>query len=111
MNRVVLIGNLTRDAELKKFDGGQLVRMGLAISERYYDKKEDAWKSRPNFVDCVLFGKRAEAIAKYLTKGTHVAVDGKLSYSSWKDDDNKTRSKLEVIVSEIEFQQKDTKED
>ena len=56
----------------------------------------------PNFVDCTMFGTRAEAVSRYLSKGTKVAIEGKLRYSSW-EKDGQRRSKLEVIVDEIEF--------
>ena len=57
----------------------------------------------PNFVDCTMFGARAEAVSRYLSKGTKVAIEGKLRYSSWETNEGQRRSKLEVIVDEIEF--------
>ena len=60
------------------------------------------WEDYPNFVDCTMFGTRAEAVSRYLSKGSKVAIEGKLRYSSW-ERDGQRRSKLEVIVDEIEF--------
>ena len=65
-------------------------------------KRTGEWESRPNFIDCVMFGLRAEKLAQYLCKGTKVAVEGRLRYSSW-ERDGERRSKIEVIVDEVEF--------
>lgn len=103
INIVSISGNLTRDADLKVTQSGTPVLSGsVAVNERV--KQGDQWTDKPNYVDWVLFGPRAEKIAGYLTKGTKVAITGRLSYSSWTDkQSNQKRSKLEVIVTEIEF--------
>lgn len=103
INIVSISGNLTRDADLKVTQSGTSVLSGtVAVNERV--KQGDQWVDKPNFVDWVLFGARAEKIAGYLTKGTKVAITGRLSYSSWTDKQtNQKRSKLEVVVTEIEF--------
>ena len=103
INRVNISGNLTRDAELRQTQSGMAVLgFGVAVSERVKNSQTGEWEDHPNFVDCTMFGTRAEKIAQYLTKGTKVAIEGKLRYSSWEKDGQK-RSKLEVIVDEIEF--------
>ena len=103
INRVNLSGNLTRDAELTATQGGtQVARFGLAVNERVKNQRTGEWESRPNFIDCVMFGLRAEKLAQYLCKGTKVAVEGRLRYSSW-ERDGERRSKIEVIVDEVEF--------
>ncbi len=103
INRVFVTGNLTRDAELRDTQGGtSYLRMGVAVNDRRKNQQTGQWEDYPNFVDCVLFGTRAEAIARYLTKGTKVAVDGSLRYSSW-ERDGQRRSKLEVAVRDVEF--------
>lgn len=103
INRVVVTGNLTRDAELRDTQGGTpYLRMGVAVNDRRKNPQTGQWEDVPNFVDCVMFGTRAEAIARYLTKGTKVAVDGSLRYSSW-ERDGQRRSKLEVAVRDVEF--------
>ncbi len=103
INRVFVTGNLTRDAELRDTQGGtSYLRMGVAVNDRRKNPQTGQWEDVPNFVDCVMFGSRAEAIARYLTKGTKVAVDGSLRYSSW-ERDGQRRSKLEVAVRDVEF--------
>lgn len=103
INRVFVTGNLTRDAELRDTQGGtSYLRMGVAVNDRRKNPQTGKWEDVPNFVDCVMFGTRAEAIARYLTKGTKVAVDGSLRYSSW-ERDGQRRSKLEVAVRDVEF--------
>lgn len=103
INRVSISGNLTRDPELRQTQGGMaILSMGVAVNDRVKDKQTGEWVDHANFIDCVMFGPRAEKLAQYLAKGTKVAIDGKLRYSSW-EKDGARRSKLEVIVDEIEF--------
>lgn len=103
INRVVISGNLTRDAELRTTGGGMAVlQIGVAVNDRRKDPQTGEWKDFPNFIDCVMFGSRAESIARYLTKGTKVMIEGKLRWSSWEREGQK-RSKIEVIVDDIEF--------
>lgn len=103
INRVNISGNLTRDPELRATTGGtQVLSFGMAVNDRRKNQQTGEWEDYPNFVDCTMFGSRAEKISRYLTKGCKVAVEGKLRYSQWERDGQK-RSKLEVIVEEIEF--------
>ncbi len=103
INRVVISGNLTRDPELRSTAGGTSVMgFGVAVNERRKNAQTGEWEDWPNFVDCTMFGKRAEALERYLSKGTKVAIEGRLHYSSWEKDGQK-RSKLDVTVDEIEF--------
>ena len=102
INRVAISGNLTRDPELRYTQGGTpILSFGVAVNDRHKNQSGE-WEDYPNFVDCTMFGARAEAVSRYLSKGAKVAIDGKLRYSSWERDGQK-RSKLEVIVDEIEF--------
>ena len=102
INRVGISGNLTRDPELRaSTQGGSVLQFCVAVNDRR--KVGDEWKDIPNFVDCIVFGKRADALAPKLSKGTKVCVDGKLRYSSWEDKDGRKRSKLEVSVDELEI--------
>ena len=108
INRVNISGNLTRDAELRATPGGtQVLGFGVAVNERRKNPQTGEWEDYPNFVDCTMFGARAEALSRYLTKGSKVAIEGKLRYSSW-EGDGQRRSKLEVIVDEIEFMSRAT---
>ena len=102
INRVVISGNLTRDGEIRATAGGTTVlTFGVAVNDRRRNASGE-WEDVPNFVDCVMFGTRADALARFLTKGTKVALEGKLRYSSW-ERDGQRRSKLEVIVDDLEF--------
>lgn len=107
INRVNVSGNLTRDPELRKSGGGtQILSFGVAVNDRRRNPQTGEWEDYPNFVDCTMFGSRAEAVSRYLSKGSKVAIEGKLRYSSW-ERDGQRRSKLEVIVDEIELMSKD----
>lgn len=104
INRVNISGNLTRDPELRQTSGGtSILNIGVAVNDRRKNQQTGEWEDVPNFVDCVMFGTRAEGVARYLTKGTKVAIEGRLRYSTWQAQDGSKRSKLEVIVDEIEF--------
>ncbi len=103
INRVTISGNLTRDPELRATAGGtQVLSFGVAVNDRRRNPQNGEWEDYPNFVDCTMFGTRAEAVSRYLSKGSKVAIEGKLRYSSW-EREGQRRSKLEVIVDEIEF--------
>ena len=102
INRVNISGNLTRDPELRATAGGtQVLSFGVAVNDRRRNAQTGEWEDYPNFVDCTMFGNRAEAVGRFLAKGMKVAIEGKLRYSSWERDGQK-RSKLEVIVDEID---------
>lgn len=103
INRVTIMGNLTRDAELrKKGDATSVLTFGLAINEKKKDSETGEYVDAPVFVDCALFGARAETLAPYLTKGKKVSVDGRLRYHSWMKNEEK-RHALAVLVTDIEF--------
>lgn len=103
INRVSITGNLTRDPELRVTAGGtQVLSFGVAVNDRRRNPQTGEWEDYPNFVDCTMFGTRAEAVSRFLAKGNKVAIEGKLRYSSW-EKDGQRRSKLEVVVDEIEF--------
>lgn len=103
INRVCISGNLTRDPEIRSTAGGTSVMgFGVAVNERRKNAQTGEWEDYPNFVDCTLFGRRAEALERYLSKGSKVAIEGKLRWSQWESDGGK-RSKLEVVVDEIEL--------
>ena len=102
INRVNISGNLTRDPELRATAGGtQVLSFGVAVNDRRRNAQTGEWEDYPNFVNCTMFGNYAEAVGRFLAKGMKVAIEGKLRYSSWERDGQK-RSKLEVIVDEIE---------
>lgn len=103
INRVNISGNLTRDPELRATAGGtQVLGFGVAVNDRRKNNQTNQWEDYPDFVDCTMFGNRAESMARILRKGMKVAIEGKLRYSAW-EKDGQRRSKLEVIVDEIEL--------
>jgi single-strand DNA-binding protein len=103
-NRVILMGNLTRDPEVRQAQNGTYItKAGLAVNERMPDG-QGGWKEEASFIDVVIFGKRAEAFGRYLRKGRSVLIEGKLRQSRWQDKETQqNRSKLEVIVDNWEF--------
>ena len=104
INRVNITGNLTRDPELRATAvGTQMLAFGVAVNDRRKNQQTGEWEDVPNFVDCIVFGSRAEAVSRFISKGSKVAVEGKLRYSSWETKEGQRRSKLEVIVDEIDF--------
>ena len=103
INRVNISGNLTRDPEMRATQAGtQILTFGVAVNDRRRNPQTGEWEDYPNYIDCVVFGNRAEPLSRFLSKGTKVAVEGKLRWSQWERDGQK-RSKIEVIVDEVEF--------
>ena len=103
INRVIISGNLTRDPELRQTSGGlPVLGFGVAVNDRRRNQQTGEWEDFPNFVDCTMFGTRAQSVSQFLHKGSKVAIEGKLRWSQWERDGQK-RSKLEVIIDELEF--------
>lgn len=105
INVVNISGNLTRDPELRRTTGGTaILGFGVAVNDRRKNQQTGEWEDYPNFVDCTMFGTRAEKLAGMLAKGTKVCILGKLRYMSW-EKDGQRRSKIEVIADDIELMQ------
>ena len=103
INRVVISGNLTRDPDLRSTASGMpVLGFGVAVNDRRKNQQTGEWEDYPNFIDCTMFGARAQSVSRFLSKGSKVAIEGKLRWSQWERDGQK-RSKIEVIVDEIEF--------
>ena len=103
VNKVFLMGNLTRDIELRQLPSGANVgSFGLAVNERFKDRN-DQWQERANFIDCEIFGRRAEVMSQYLQKGKPVFIEGKLRLDQWQDQQGNNRSKLKVVVDDFQF--------
>ena len=103
VNRVAISGNLTRDPELRSTQSGMhILNFGIAVNDRRRNNATGEWEDYANFIDCVLFGNRAEWLARDLHKGKKVFVEGKLRYSSW-ERDGQRRSKIEVVADEIDY--------
>lgn len=100
-NKVILIGNLTKDPELRYTPQGTAVaNMRVAVNSRV--KQGDEFKDEPLFIDVVVFGKRAENITQYLTRGSGVVVDGRLRERRW-EYEGAQRSKMEIIANTVRF--------
>jgi single-strand DNA-binding protein len=103
INKVIISGNLTRDPELRSTASGMpVLGFGVAVNDRRRNQQTGEWEDYPNFIDCTMFGARAESVSRFLSKGSKVAIEGKLRWSQWEREGQK-RSKIEVIVDEIEF--------
>lgn len=103
INRVVLSGNLTRDPELRTTASGMpVLSFGIAVNDRRKNSQTGEWEDYANFIDCTMFGTRAENLSRYLSKGQRIMLEGKLRYSTWERDGQK-RSKIEVIIDDLDF--------
>ena len=103
LNKVFLMGNLTRDPELRATTGGTNVcKFGMAINRKWTGTNGQAQES-VCFVDLTAFGRTAELINQYFTKGKPIFVEGRLEYSTWQSQDGQKKNKLEVIVENFQF--------
>lgn len=105
LNKVILSGNLTREPELKQTASGTSI---LSFSIASNDSRKNAqgqYEDKPNFVDCTIFGNQAAGLSQHLHKGMKVALEGKLDFQAWEDQQGNKRSKLSVIVNQLEFMQ------
>ena len=101
INQVVLVGRLTRDVELKYTNTGlAIANLSLAVNRRA--KKDDTWQDEVSFFNCVLIGKRAEALAQYLVKGKQLAVQGELRQNRW-EQGGQPRSRVEIFLNDIQL--------
>lgn len=104
-NKVILMGNLTRDPEMRTLPSNMPVAsFGLAVNDRFKNKQTDQWEERPNFIDCEAFGRTAENIGKFFSKGKPIFIEGKLRLDQWEDrQTGQKRSKLKVVVDTFQF--------
>jgi single-strand DNA-binding protein len=101
-NRVILVGNLTRDVELKYTQGGTAVtEIGLAVNDRRKSQSGE-WVEETTFVDVTIWGRTAEVAGEYLSKGSSVLVEGRLKLDQWETDGQK-RSKLRVVCERMQM--------
>ena len=104
VNVVVVVGNLTRDPELRATPSGTSVcRLGIAVNERTKDPNTGTWGERPNFFDIDVFGAQGENCAQYLTKGRQVAIEGRLRWRSWETQDGQKRSAVSIVANTVQF--------
>ena len=102
LNHVVLIGRLTRDAEMRYTSGGTAVSK-LSLAVNYRKKTGSGWTEESNFFDVSIFGKTAENLSQYLLKGKEIAVEGELRQNRWQDTEGNNHSKVEVIGNNIQL--------
>ena len=102
LNRVFLMGNLTRDVKLKKTPSNMSVaNVGLAVNRQY--RANDENREETTFVDCEAWGRTAEVMGQYLRKGRPVFIEGRLKLDQWQDRDGNNRSKLKVVIENFQF--------
>ena len=103
INRVTLVGRLTRDPELRHIPSGTAVlELGLAVNGRQQDDAGN-WVDKPNFFDVKVYGRQAETLAQHLQKGRRIGVDGRLDWRSWEAQDGSKRSKVDVVAQNVQF--------
>ncbi len=103
INRVVLVGNLTRDPELRHTPGGTPVcSLRVAVNDRKRDESGN-WVDAPNYFSVSVFGNQAENCAQYLSKGRPVGVDGKLRWREWQAQDGAKREAVEIVADSVQF--------
>lgn len=102
-NRVILLGNLTRDPQVRYTPGGTAVaEIGLAVNRQWFDKQTNSRKEDTTFVDVTLWGRTAEIAGEYLAKGRQVLIEGRLQTDSWDDKETgQKRSKLKVVCENM----------
>ncbi len=104
-NRVILVGNLTRDPEVRYTPGGTAVtEIGLAVNRYWFDKGSNERKEETTFIDVTLWGRQAEVAGEYLSKGRPVLIEGRLQTDSWDDKETgKRRTKLKVVGETLQL--------
>lgn len=103
INRVTLVGRLTRDPELRHLPSGSAaLEFGLAVNGRQQDGAGQ-WVDKPNFFDVKVYGNQAEMLAQHLAKGRRVGIDGRLDWRSWEAQDGSKRSKVDVVAQTVQF--------
>jgi len=104
-NKVILVGNLTRDPEVKYTTGGSAVaEIGLAVNRTWFDQKANEKREETTFVDVTLWGRQAEVAGEYLSKGRSVLIEGRLQLDQWEDKQSgQKRSKLRVVCENMQM--------
>jgi len=104
LNKVMLMGNLTRDPELRYTPNNQAVaNIGMAINRTWFNKQTNEKQEETTFVDCEAWGRTAEVINQYLKKGRPIYIEGRLKLDQWQDKDGGNRSKLKIVIENFQF--------
>jgi single-strand DNA-binding protein len=104
INRVILVGNLTRDPELRNLPSGMAVlSIRLAVNTRRKDGQSGEWMDEPNYFNVTIFGNRGEALSRFLSRGSRIGVDGRLRWREWQDKDGNKRESIEIVADDIQM--------
>jgi single-strand DNA-binding protein len=104
INSVVLVGNLTKDPELRHTPSGMAVcSLRLAVNTRRKDQATGEWGEKPNFFDITVWGQQGENCAQYLAKGRPVAIDGRLDWREWETQEGAKREAVEIVADSVQF--------
>ncbi len=104
INRVVLVGNLTKDPELRHTPSGTPVcKLRVAVNTRQKDQSTGEWGDKPNYFDVTVWGNQAESCSQFLSKGRPIGVDGRLDWREWEAQDGTKRQAVEIIADSVQF--------
>ena len=103
INRVVLIGNLTRDPDLRVLPSGTPVCHLRVACNRLRRREEGAWEERPNFFDVTVFGTQAENVTRFVRKGRPIGIDGRLEWREWETPDQQKRQAVNIVADSVQF--------
>jgi single-strand DNA-binding protein len=104
INRVVLTGNLTADPDLRSLSSGtQVCKLRVAVNTRRKDSASGEWVDKPNYFDVVAWAGQGKACARYLAKGSPVAIDGRLEWREWEIDNGSKRQTVEIVADTVQF--------
>src|ERR671924_760874 len=104
INVVVITGNLTKDPELRTTPGGTPVcKLRVAVNSRRKDGQTGEWEDKPNYFDVTVWGAQGENCANYLSKGRPVAVDGRLEWREWQDQQGNKRQAVDIVAESVQF--------
>lgn len=104
INKVLLMGNLTRDPEMRFLPSQMaVVNIGVAVNRRWKNQQTGEWQEEATFVDCEAFGKTAEFVNQWFKKGRPIFVEGRLKLDQWQDKEGQNRSKMKVVIENVQF--------
>ena len=103
INRVILLGSLTRDPETRQTGATTVCTLRIAVNDRVKNKETGAWEDYANFFTVTVFGAQGERCAQYLAKGRQVAIDGRLRWRSWEAKDGSKHEAVEVVADSVQF--------
>ncbi len=103
INRVILVGNLTRDPELRAAGSTSVCTMRIAVNDRVKDPATGEWGDRANYFDIDVFGAQGERCSQWLSKGRQIAVEGKLRYREWESQEGQKRSAVSIVADNVQF--------